>query len=1107
MNSDSGTRQEIVRQAPEQAERHTDPLPPRLDPATPAPLTRFQEGLWFNAMLAAETDQTSDPRPVAFRLLGPLDVDAITTAVHMVQERHPVLRTVFPAQDNAPTQVVTEQRADVAYHDLSTSTGAPDIDEIRGFARSLALLPFDIETQSPFRPHVVRIGDNDHLLLLAMHHLVFDGWSMEILRWELEHCYSAALGDRAEAPTPIEFDTADFAAWERSQEDPEMVQEQLAYWRERLEGLEGDLELPEDHPASADAYPAPVVFDLEPDLAARFSALGRAHGATPFMMLLAASQVLAARLSRQHDFAVAVATAGRTDPAVERLIGCFINVMLVRTRLPGDMTFTEAIAAARDEVLGGLANQGAPFSRIISEHRGAGSREPFRMLVQRRSFPTLPSVPTAGLSWEPFDLHMPAAAALTVEGHHEGSSLRVTMSYDPGLFRPETVARWAGHLRTLIESAVAAPDTPIWELPLLRDAERDQVIRGFNEPIVIGSPLLAPDWVAAQADANPDDVAFEDGERALTYRELLEEADGIAEQVRALGAGRGSRIVVYMEPGLDAAVAVLGLLRSGAAYVPADPSVSASWLRTIALETEPLAVITHRRSLPGLGDLDVPTLAFEDLAGPVTGRVPTVIEPDDVAYVCFTSGSTGTPKGVVITHGNVAAVLENQTYCRYGPGSRVLQMYSIAFDGYVTGLLGPLVSGATAVLYEREALGSAQRFLGWCAEKRITHMGIPTSLFHTYVDEMVRSGLSFPPVLEHVALGGEELRSDAVETFYSLRHPRLRLHNTYGPTETTVWVLRKDLSAQSPDPLGRIPIGSPVPNAWVYVLDERGQPAPVGVAGELLIGGSQVGRGYLGKPELTAARFIPDPFAMDPAGRAYRTGDLGRWLPSGEIEFLGRIDRQVKVRGFRVEPEAVETVLRRHPAVRDAAVVDAPAADGTIILRAYVVPEGAAPSGQELRSWCRESLPDFTVPASFTDLDELPRTISRKLDRARLPEPVAKEPSISERSPIGVTVASIWSKVLDLDDIPAGGNFFALGGHPLIAMRVIGRVSKAFDVEVPLTTLFNYPTIEAFAAQIEGIAGLSAPGTDVDDLLSSLADLDPDEVAALLDEIDPSGGA
>ena len=1107
VGDDSATREDRIRQALERSRSRRTSVERRQDPGAPAPVTRFQEGLWYNAILAAERGSTSEPRPAAFRLLGPIDLDAISAAVRRLQERHGVLRTVFPAEDAAPVQVVTDNVAEIERHDLSSIDAGARLEHAREFARSLAMGPFNVEHEPPFRPHIIRLDIDDHLLVFAMHHLVFDGWSAGVLRWELQYGYATALGIPCEPEAPLRFGVADFAAWERGREDHDEVESQLQYWRSRLDGIEGELELPVERPAPTRTTPLPVTFELEPELMTKFAELGRSLEATPFMMLLAASQVLAARLSQQQDFLVAVATAGRSEPDVDRLIGCFINMMLLRAQLSDDVTFAGAVSAARSEVLGGLANQRAPFSRIVSEHLRSGSHQvPFKLLVQMRSFPSLPAVPSAGLSWDTFELEMPAAAALTIEGRDLGPNMRVYMSYDPEVFSAETIERWSGHLHTLISSAVEAPEVSIWDLELLTDEERQHVTTEFNQPNHIGSPHLVSDRLSARTAADPERIAFDDGTTALSYRQLSQEADGFAERIRELGARRGARIVLFLEPGLEAAIAVLGALRSGAAYVPADPSVSASWLAGIAEETEPIAVVTHRRLVPDLPHLGVPTVAFEDLAGPVEDSTEIQIEPDDVAYVCFTSGSTGAPKGVVITQANVAAVLENQTYCRYGPGSRVLQMYSIAFDGFVTGLLGPLVSGATAVLYDRQTLGSAEHFLGWCAAAEISHMGIPTSLFHTIIDEIDQAGLSFPPALEHVAIGGEQVRADVVQTFYSLRPPKVRLHNTYGPTETTVWVLRKDLSVESDIPLERIPIGSPVPNVWAYILDNRGRPVPVGVEGELHIGGSQVGVGYFGNRRLTTERFISDPFSGEAHARVYRTGDLVRWLPNGDIEFLGRIDRQVKIRGFRVEPEAVETVLRAHPAVGDAAVVDAEAADSSTSLRAYIVPEGTEPTESELRLWCRDSLPEFTVPSSFTVLDELPRTVSRKLDRARLPEPASADVSVADWGPITSAVAGIWSDVLGLDAIPTGGDFFALGGHSLIAMRVIGRVRRVFEVEVPLTTLFDYPTIEDFAAVVAKDASPDWQTNELDELLASLAELNPDEAAALLAAIDPDGG-
>ncbi|MGB5655804.1 MAG: amino acid adenylation domain-containing protein [Acidimicrobiia bacterium] len=1107
MSDDSAAREDRIRQALERSRSRRTSVVRRPDPGAPAPLTRFQEGLWYNAILAAEEGRASELRPAAFRLVGPLDLDAITAAVRRLQERQLVLRTVFPAEDAVPMQVLTGRVAEIQLHDLSAVDAGEGLEKAREFARSLALGPFDIEHEPPFQPHIVRLGPDDHLLVFSMHHLVFDGWSADVLRWELEHGYAIASGIPCEQEVPLKFGVADYAAWEREREDRDEVEGQMQYWRSRLDGIEGELELPVERPAPTLKTPIPVTFDLESELMIRFAELGRSLDATPFMMLLAASQVLAARLSRQQDFVVAVATAGRSEPDVDRLIGCFINMMLLRAQLREDMTFADVVSAARSEVLGGLANQRAPFSRIVSEHLRSGSHQvPFKLLVQMRSFPSLPALPAAGLSWETFNLDMPAAAAVTIEGRDLGPTIRVYMSYDPEVFSAETIERWSGHLHTLITSAVETPDASVWDLDVLTAAEREQLTTGSNEPNLADNPPLVSDLLNDQTAADPDRVAFEDGTGALSYRQLTQEADGFAKRIRNRGARRGTRIVLLLEPGLEAAIAVLGALRSGAAYVPADPSLSASWLAGIVAETEPVAVITHRRLMADVSHLDVPTVAVEDLMGPIEDGTPVLIEPEDVAYVCYTSGSTGAPKGVVITQGNLAAVLENQTYCRYGPGSRELQIYSIAFDAYVIGLLGPLVNGVTAVLSERDALASAEQFLGSCAAEEITHMDIPTSLFHTIVDEMDQGGLSFPRALEHITIGGEQVRADAVERFYRLRDHEVRLHNTYGPTETTVWVLRKDLTEESDVPLDRVPIGSPVPNASAYILDRCGQPAPLGVAGELNIGGSQVGVGYLGNPRLTEERFVRDPFSDEENARLYRTGDLARWLPNGEIEFLGRVDRQVKIRGFRAEPEAVEAVLRGHPLVADAAVVDAVAADGSTTLRGYIVPEGTEPAESDLRLWCRASLPGFMVPGSFTVLDELPRTLSHKLDRARLPEPGAADSIVAERGPIASTIAGIWCDVLGLDDIPAGGDFFALGGHSLVAMRVIGRVRRVFEVDVPLSALFDNPTIDDFASAVAENASPDWQKNEMDELLSGLAELNPEEAAALLAAIDPDGG-
>jgi amino acid adenylation domain-containing protein len=1097
-------REDRIRRALDRSRSRFEAPTPRSDPTAPTPITAFQEGLWYNAVLAGESGESSDPRPAAFLISGPLDRSALVTAIHEVQRRHAILRSVFRDVDGVPMQIATDELADVEVHDLGHIAEADRLEVARGMARDAALAPFDLQRQAPFRPHLFRLTDDRHLLAICMHHIVFDGWSAGVLRWELEWRYAEAIDSGREPPEPVNVDAADVVSWRRSRGSSDEVERDVAYWRDRLAGVSGELELPREATEGSEGFPGPITIDLPEASTRAIRDLARETDATTFMVLLAVAEVLAARLSGQDDFAVSVVAAGRDETEAERLIGCFINMMLLPARFTDETTFRDVVTAVRGEVYGGLAHQQAPFARVVHELARPTGAAPSNLLVQMRRFPALPGTPSTPVVWEPFELHLPAAAALMIEGTEIGAGLRVSVNHDVSRISRETALRWCSHLERVLESALSDPDRAIWDLDLLSDSERHQVTTSFNEPMELPVGPLVTTQIASMADQVPHVVAFEDRERSLTYRELSRAAYGVAANLIDRGVGRGRRVVLFLEPGLDAAIAVLGALWSGATYVPVDPSVSSSWLAGIVEQTEPTMVITHRARLTDLDDLGANVVALDDLTGSAVTPPAVEVGGDDIAYICFTSGSTGAPKGVLITHANVSAVLANQTYCRYGPGDRVLQMYSISFDGFVTGLLGPLVSGASCVLYDRGALDSASSFLAWCTDHRISHMGIPTSLFHTLVDEMEPAGETFPDTLEHIAIGGEEVRVDAVEAFHRIRHPAVRLHNTYGPTETTVWVLRKDLT-QAPDPaVRRISIGTPVPNASVHILDRRDRPTPIGVAGELHIGGSQVGAGYLDRPDLTVERFIPDPFSPVPDARLYRTGDLARWLPDGEVDFLGRIDRQVKIRGFRVEPEAVEKVLRDHPSVVDVAVVDARAPDGSIVLRAYLVVDGEPPGRTELRRWCLSSLPEFTVPSSFTVLDALPRTVSRKLDRRRLPEPASSEPRVHrERTAAEATVAEIWCDVLGIEQIDDGADFFSLGGHSLIAMRIIGRVKRAFDVDIPLSSIFDHPTLRDFTDYVERAA--HDDPVDVASLLEGLDALDPAAVAAILAELEGDG--
>ncbi|MGC5011950.1 amino acid adenylation domain-containing protein [Streptosporangium sp. DT93] len=1102
-------------------------IPPR--PAgMPPPLSAAQERLWFLEQYAPGTCAYT----VAFAatLEGEIDEAALGRALTEVALRHESLRSRLVTTDEGGPAIVVD--------DLLTADDAPPEDGAFATAGAPPAGPrielrvtddpaeIDAETARPFdlaagpllRALLVRRGPAEHVLLLTMHHAVTDGWSCDIVMEELLTLH-AAYREGREADLPaVRVRYGDYAHWQRGRDHAGDV----AYWRRRLDGL-APLELPTDHPRPAEQgwRGAARGVTLDPALTEAVTALGRSHGATPYMTLLAAFEVLLWRYSGQRDFAVGSPVSGRDLPELERVVGVFVNSLPMRADLSGDPTFTGLLERVRETALDAYAHQDLPFDRLVGElgvERDVARTPVFQVMFALQNYRSRP-LDTPGLSMTPLPVTVTASRfdlALYLFDTPEG--LVGHFTYGTALFRPDTIERMAACFERLLRSVVADPDAPISELEFLPPDERRRVLAlGESGPVTPLGPGLLHEAVTGRARLVPDAVAVVAGEVSLTYAELERRSDRLARLLRRRGVGAGDRVAVLLEQSAETAVAVLGVLKAGAAYLPLDPDHPAERLAYVLSDAGARAVVTTaelRDRAPG--DLTVVLAAGPDgrggeIDGPDgdgEGPVDSGVTPDDLAYVIYTSGTTGRPKGVAVQHRQVMVYLAGVgERLEIEPGGVYGLLQSLAFDFGVTIFYLCLTTGGALHLVPSRTAGP--ELAAYFREHGLDYLKITPShlaalLADAGPDELLPRKL--------LILGGEAAPRAWAAGLAAAG--RCRVVNHYGPTEATVGVTTYPVdpgtassgavvAADGGGAVGSgtvLPIGSPMPGATVRVLDDDLRPVPAGVPGEIFLGGDRLARGYLNRPGLTADRFLPDPYGA-PGARMYRTGDLGRWLPGGELEFLGRRDLQVKIRGYRVEPGEIEAVLAEHPAVAHAVVelrgerlvaylvaVDAApasaapddaasngalangaASNGTVPVA--TVSGDAVPDGAEMRSWLAERLPDYMVPARYLWLEELPLKSHGKVDRSRLPEPGTEAPAaefVAPATPLEETIAAIWADVLEVERVGALDDFFDLGGHSLLAMRVIARLRREGPERVPtVLELFKNRTVRDLARLLE----------------------------------------
>ncbi len=1045
-----------------------------------APLSFAQQRLWFLSQLEPESCAYNETQ--GLRLEGELDCAALRGALAALVERHEILRTRYLlSEEGRPVQrVAAAGGIELPLVELDAS--APDEEEaqILRFAAALRAQPFDLSRDAPLRVALLRLSARSHVLLRVTHHIAIDGWSNAIFNRELAALYERRRrGDTAPlAALPLQY--ADYAAWQRHWLQGEALERQIAFWREELRGL-SVVELPTDRPR-----PPVQTFRggrqsllLPQALADRLTALGRSERATLFMTLLAAFQVLLHRYTGQEDIAVGSPIAGRTRVETEELIGCFVNTLVYRNAVCGDQTFRQFLARVREGALKAYEHQDVPFEKLVEElnpERSLNHAPLFQVLFAVQNAPrqrlALPGLTATLLNVAPVSAKFDLFASFT----ERDGGLALRMEYDADLFEAGTIARMLDHCRVLLEGIAADPDRRIADLPFLTGAEEHQLLVEWQgarqEKARAADPVLL---FEKQVERTADAVALVCGNASLTYRELNRRANRLAHYLMRQGVRRESSVAICLERSLDAAIAFLAILKAGGAYVPLDPSYPRDRRAQMMRDLDAPLVLTAASHAAEFATLGVPALAlcgreWEKIGCADDGNPRRGDDPESAAYVLYTSGSTGAPKGVVMSRGALGNLISWQIENLGAPAAaRTLQFAPCGFDVSIQEMLATWCSGGSLFLIDDELRADGLRLLRFLAERSIERVFLPFVALQNLA-EAAACGDCYPARLREIITAGEPLQMTAsLKSFLGRLDCCLR--NQYGPTEShvaTELVLKPPFAEAADLP----PIGRPIANTKIYILDSHLNPAPIGVPGEICIGGAGLARGYLKRPELTAEKFIDWWFRGQPLARLYKTGDRGRYRPDGNIEFLGRVDRQVKVRGFRIEPGEIEAALSQYPGVRIAAVAAQQAAPMDKRLVAYVVlHEQACADAGALRRYLTEKLPDYMVPAAFVFLDAMPLTPSGKLDRDRLPAPeFSRAAYVPPRTSIEENLAAIWAALLGLDRVGAHDNFFDLGGHSLLATRLASQVKHVFGVELALRAIFERPTVAGLAAHIESLS-------------------------------------
>ncbi|BAT53519.1 amino acid adenylation domain-containing protein [Nostoc sp. NIES-3756] len=1067
------------------------------------PLSFSQESLWFLYQL--QQDSSTYNVSFAFRLQGLLNIGALERSLNEIIQRHEALRTTFLAAQNKPVQVIAPS--------LKLTLPVVNLQELPEKERETQALqlvkkevqqPFDLTQDPLLRSSLVQLGKNEYVLLLSVHHIAFDGWSEGILWRELTTLYTAFSTDKPSTLPQLPIQYADFAVWHRQWLQGQVMDTQLNYWKQKLADAPPLLELPTDRvrPPIQTNRGGIKRFGLDEHLTQKLKSLSEKSGATLFMTLLTGFVILLSRYSNQQDILVGSPIANRNRSELESLIGFFVNILVLRTDVSGNPSFWELLQRVRQVATEAYSHQDVPFEQIVETlqpERNLNYSPLFQvMFVLLNTPPGKLELP--GLSLTPLEIETPTAKFdLTLLMTETEQGLSGSLEYNSDLFDQATITRMVGHFVTLLEGIVANPEERISQSPLLTKPEQQQLLVEWNDTAAkYPAHKCIHQLFEEQVERTPDAVAVVFENQQLTYQQLNTRANSLAHYLKSLAVGADVLVGLCVERSLEMIVGLLGILKAGGAYLPLDPDYPTERLAYMLNDSQVQVLLTQEKLLTTIPehsacvvclDKDWQDISKESKDNPVTSSTT-----DNLAYVIYTSGSTGQPKGTLVNHSNVVRLFAaTDDWYHFNQDDVWTLFHSYAFDFSVWEIWGALLYGGRLIVVPYLVTRSPESFYKLLVQQQVTVLNQTPSAFRQLI-QAEQSGITAGELnLRLVIFGGEALEIQSLQPWFE-RHgdTRPQLVNMYGITETTVHVTYRPLSKVDLNHTASV-IGRPIPDLEVYVLDEYKQPVPIGVRGEMYVGGAGVTRGYLNRPELTAERFIANPFSNNPQARLYKTGDLGRYLPNGDLEYLGRIDNQVKIRGFRIELGEIEAILATHPDVWETVVVvreDEPGDTCTELSRskrlvAYVVTKTAPSlSTSQLRRFLSEQLPSYMVPSAFVVLPSLPLTSNGKIDRKALPVPASREglevSFAAPRTPEEEILVKIWAEILKVDPVGIHDNFFELGGNSLLGTQVISRLRNAFSINLSLHRLFISPTVAELAQNIEV---LRIATEDEDDLM------------------------
>ncbi len=1098
------------------------------------PVSRGQRALWFTQQLAPTSPAYNIVHAVRF--VTPLDLSTFQNAFQQLVDRHPALRTTFPAHNGEPVQRVHSHQEFGLHIEDASNWSESRLNRRLG---EEVYRPFNLERGPLVRVAVFTRLSRECIVLLAMHHIITDLWSLALILHEVSVFYTA---QKKEILPPLKPLRSNYTDYVRRQTEMLAGPEEKAlwgYWRQQLAGELPILNLPTDHPRP----PLPShrgacqTIRLGAELTGKLRLLAKTHGTTLFTTLLTAFQVLLHRYTGQEDILIGTPKACR-DRTAARLVGYFVNPVVVRAGLSGNPTFAAFLNQMHQTTSSAIEHGDYPFPLLVEKLQPARdtSRSPLfqAMFAWQKTTRLVNSGDMAALAlseqgqrmelggvqfesmaleqWvSPFDMTLLMAEA--------GEDLVASFEYSTDLFEADTINRMLGHFQTLLAGITAHPEQPLAELPLLTEAERDQLLVEWND--------TAADQprdqnicrlFEAQVEQTPDAAAVVLDTEQLTYAQLNRQANRLARHLQQLGVGPGTPVGMYTERSVAAIVGLWGILKAGGVYLPLDPTYPPERLDFILNDARVKILLTQERFTEELSAYDIPIVTLDGAdevreSGPQSreNNLPPDTGTEDLAYIIYTSGSTGQPKGVMISHEAIGAHCYHiRNHFDLSSQDRVLQFASFNFDQSLEQILTTLISGATLVLRGPEVWPPNQ-FSEIVTVFGLTVINLPPAYWHQILQEWNQSPQSISGnQLRLVIIGGDAISPESLHLWQQLPiDPAVRLLNAYGPTETTITATTFEIPTDFAG--DKIPIGQPLANRKAFILTPSGQPAPIGVPGELHLGGAGLAGGYLNRPELTAEKFIADPFSPEPQAQLYKTSDVARYLPDGAIEFLGRLDHQVKIRGFRIELGEIEAALAQHPAINEVIVVARQEGgdDGSISiaekqLTAYLIlMDEAAPTTSELRHFLQDKLPVYMVPTAFVILDSWPLTTSGKIDRRALPSPDGNRPALDRtyatpRTPLEIELAQMWADVLGIETIGLNDNFFDLGGHSLLATQLIARIRNVYQVELPLHRLFEAPTIANLATAITQNLAEQEQNEELTQLLTELDGLSAEEVQQLL---------